>query len=150
MLGADCCSPFADSRSAQPSCAKRHGGRGQPYYKSADWNLALHRREIHKASPDDPKHPGWPAGTEGGLGGRFRPKDGSAAAITQEIKDRINRRELRLALVAALHIGVEALANLIPGLDVAADVAMVADIARTLSEYRKLAIDAIAALDFVK
>jgi hypothetical protein len=57
---------------------------------------------------------------------------------------------LRLALVAALHIGVEALANLIPGLDVAADVAMVADIARTLSEYRKLAIDAIAALDFVK
>ncbi len=23
-------------------------------------------RDIHKASPDDPKHPGWPAGTPGG------------------------------------------------------------------------------------
>jgi hypothetical protein len=33
--------------------------------------------EIRKASPDDPKHPGWPAGTEGGRGGQFRPKDGN-------------------------------------------------------------------------
>ncbi len=31
--------------------------------------------EIHKASPDDPKHPGWPAGTLGGIGGEFRPKE---------------------------------------------------------------------------
>ncbi len=70
--------------------------------------------------------------------------------ITQEIKDRINRQQLRLSLVAALHLGLEALANLIPGLDVAANVAMVANVARTLSEYRKLAIDAAAALDFLK
>jgi hypothetical protein len=28
-----------------------------------------------KASPDDPEHPGWPAGTPGGRGGKFRPKD---------------------------------------------------------------------------
>ncbi len=117
--------------------------------KFADRNPALQSREIHKASPDDPKHPGWPAGTEGGLGGKFRPKDGSEAAITQEIKDRITRRELRIGLLAALHIGVEAAANLIPGVDIAADVAMLADIARTFSEYRKLAIDAAAALDFV-
>jgi hypothetical protein len=109
-----------------------------------------HPRKIHKASPDDPKHPGWPAGTEDGLGGKFRPKDGSRASIMQEIKDRITRQKLRLNLVAALHIGVEAIANLIPGTDVAADVAMVADIARTASEYRKLAIDAAAALDFAK
>lgn len=107
-------------------------------------------RDIHKASPDDPKHPGWPKGTPGGLGGEFRPKDGSEVAITQDIKDRINRQKLRLGLVAALHIGLEALANLIPGADVAADVAMVADLARTLSEYRKLAIDATAAFNFIK
>jgi hypothetical protein len=106
--------------------------------------------EIHKASPDDPKHPGWPAGTPGGLGGEFRPKDSSELAITQDIKARINRQELRLGLVAALHIGLETLANLIPGVDVAADVAMVADLARTLSEYRKLAIDAAAAFNFIK
>jgi hypothetical protein len=106
--------------------------------------------KINKASPDDPEHPGWPAGTPGGLGGQFRPKDGSGVAVTQEIKASINRQELRLNLVAALHIGLEALANLIPGIDVPADVAMVVDIAQTLSEYKKLAIDATAALDFVK
>ena len=32
-----------------------------------------------KASSDDPNHPGWPAGTSGGRGGKFRPKDQSAA-----------------------------------------------------------------------
>ena len=35
------------------------------------------RSYVLKASPDDPKHPGWPAGTPGGEGGRFRPKDGN-------------------------------------------------------------------------
>src|ERR1700722_1347340 len=54
--------------------------------------------EIHKASPDDPKHPGWPAGTEGGRGGRFRPKGGSDAVIAQDIKERIARIKARLAL----------------------------------------------------
>ena len=128
----------------------RNDMEAQDILIKSDGNPALHPREIHKASPDDPKHPGWPAGTEGGLGGKFRPKDGSAASITQEVKDLITRQELRLNLVAALHIGVEAMANLIPGIDVAADVAMVADIARTASEYTKLAIDATAALDFAK
>jgi hypothetical protein len=118
--------------------------------KSSNWNSVLPPCEIHKASPDDPKHPGWPAKTEGGLGGKFRPKDGSEAALTQQIKDRIKREKFRINLVAAMHIGVEALANLIPGLDVAADVALVAEIARTAFEYRKLAIDAAAAFDFVK
>jgi hypothetical protein len=118
--------------------------------KRADANSGPHLYEIHKASPDDPKHPGWPAGTEGGIGGEFRPKDGSATVITQQVSERIARRKLRLNLTAAMHIGVEALANLIPGVDVAADVAMVVDIARTASEYAKLAIDATAALDFAK
>jgi hypothetical protein len=118
--------------------------------KSSNWKSAPPAREIHKASPDDPKHPGWPAGTEGGIGGQFRPKDGSEAALTQQINARINRREFRLNLVAALHIGVGALANLIPGVDIATDVAMAVDFARTASEYRQLAIDAAAAFDFVK
>jgi hypothetical protein len=116
----------------------------------SNWNSALSPHEIHKASPDDPKHPGWPARTAGGLGGEFRPKDGAGVALTQQIKDRIKREKLRINLVAALHIGVEALANLIPGVDVAADVVLVAEIARTFSEYGKLAIDAAAAFDFVK
>jgi hypothetical protein len=103
---------------------------------------------VYKASPDDPKHPGWPAGTEGGRGGQFRPKD--ASELTQKVKSLIARRALRTGLLAALRIGLEGLGNLIPGVDVAADVAMVADIALTVAEFRKLAIDATAALDFVE
>ena len=57
---------------------------------------------------------------------------------------------MRISLLAALHIGLEALGNAIPGLDVAADVAMAATVARTIAEYGQLAIDAAAALDFVK
>jgi hypothetical protein len=34
-----------------------------------------------KASPDDPKHPGWPTGTSGGRGGKFRPRSGDGAPI---------------------------------------------------------------------
>ena len=97
---------------------------------------------------DDPKHPGWPAGAEGGRGGQFRPKD--ASELTQKVKSVIARRALRTGLLAGLRIGIEALGNLIPVVDVAADVAMAADIALTVAEFRKLAIDAAAALDFVK
>jgi len=104
--------------------------------------------EFRKASPDNPKHPGWPAGTEGGRGGKFRPKDDSE--LTQQVKSLIARRALRTGLISALRIGIEALGNLIPVVDVAADVAMAADIARTVPEFWKLAIDAAAALDFVK
>jgi hypothetical protein len=36
-------------------------------------------RALLKASPDDPKHPGWPARTPGGKGGQFRPKGSTDA-----------------------------------------------------------------------
>lgn len=103
---------------------------------------------VQKASPDDPKHPGWPAGTPGGRGGQFRPKDDSE--LTQQVKSRIARRALRISLLTVLHVGLEAIGNLLPGVDVAADIAMVADIARTISEFTKLAIDAATAFDFAK
>jgi len=103
---------------------------------------------IGKASPDDPKHPGWPKGTEGGRGGQFRPK--TDAELTQQIKSRIARRGLRLGLLTILHVGLDAIGNLMPGVDVAADVALVAEIARTVSEFRKLAVDAATAFDFAK
>jgi len=118
--------------------------------KTARQKSAPQPHEIQKASPDDPKHPGWPAGTPGGLGGKFRPKDGSQAALAQQIKDRITRDQLRMNLTALLHIGVDAAANLIPGVDVPADVALVADLARTISEYRRLSIEATVAFDFVQ
>jgi hypothetical protein len=104
--------------------------------------------EIEKASADDPKRPGWPAGTPGGRGGKFRPKRESE--LTQQVKSRIARRGLRIGLLAVLRVGLEGVANLIPGVDVAADLLMIADIALTVSEFRKLAIDATAALEFAK
>src|ERR1700731_1663372 len=36
-----------------------------------------------KAGSDDPEHPGWPAGTPGGRGGKFRPKNDNGAAESQ-------------------------------------------------------------------
>ncbi len=58
--------------------------------------------------------------------------------------------ELRIGLVAGLHIGIEAAANVIPGFDIAADVALAVEIGRTTSQYKRLAIDAAAALDFIR
>ena len=118
------------------------------------WNSALHRREIFKASPDDPKHPGWPAGTEGGRGGRFRPKDGSDAVIAQDIKERIRRIEARQALrteaLAVLRLAAELLVDAVPGIGFAADAATLIDMANTIAELKKLKIDADAAIEFVK
>ena len=109
-------------------------------------------RDIHKASPDDPKHPGWPKGTPGGLGGKFCPK--TDAEISQETKSRlirtVARRALRTGLRAILRLGAEAAANLIPILDAAADAAMALDIVHVVSEYWKLATNTAAALDFVQ
>lgn len=41
--------------------------------------LAALALAMEKASPDDPKHPGWPAGAPNSQGGRFRPKDRDSA-----------------------------------------------------------------------
>lgn len=110
------------------------------------------RSEVWKASPDDPKHPGWPAGTPDGRGGKFRPKTG--AEIAPEIKARLiriaARRALRISALKFLRLSAEAAANLIPILDVAAAAALALDIADTVSQFWKLATDVTAALDFAK
>ncbi len=110
------------------------------------------RSEVQKASPDDPKHPGWPKGTEGGRGGQFRPK--ADAEIAPEIKARLirltARRALRTSALKLLRFSAEAAGNLIPILDVAADAAMVLDVADTVSQFWKLATDVTAALDFAQ
>jgi hypothetical protein len=110
--------------------------------------------EIRKASPDDPKHPGWPAGTEGGRGGQFRPKDGSDAVIAQDVIERIQRIEARRALrteaLAVLRLAAELMADAVPGIGLAADAATLIDMANTIAELKKLKIDADAAIEFVK
>jgi hypothetical protein len=110
--------------------------------------------EIRKASPDDPKHPGWPAGTEGGRGGQFRPKDGAEAVIAQDVIERIQRikarRALRTEALAALRLAAELMADAVPGVGLAADAATLIDMANTIAELKKLKIDADAAIEFVK
>lgn len=49
-------------------------------------------RTIQKASPDDPKHPGWPKNTEGGLGGEFRPKTGAEAPQQPKTETEVTQR----------------------------------------------------------
>jgi hypothetical protein len=130
--------------------------------KSADWNPDLHPRA------GAPPNPGWFAPTDGSddkpspvrtaanddptRSSDAAPSAGEhpTAALTQAIKNSISRREFRNNVAAALQIGLEALANAIPGVDVPADVAMVRTIAQALAEYGQLAIDAAAALDFAK
>ena len=141
-----------------PTCPIKRRGRASKRrtFLSSPLNssLVLRPAGLRKASPDDPEHPGWPKGTEGGLGGKFRPKDGPEAIITQEAKDRIRRivvrRALRSGALAVLRFTAEAAANAIPLVGVAADIAMLIDLANTISEFKQLKINADAAIDFIK
>lgn len=110
--------------------------------------------ELRKASPNDPKHPGWPAGTAGGLGGKFRPKDGTEAVIPEEDKQRIEslaaRRAIREDIRSLLRIGAEAALNFIPGIGEVSDVAILGELLRRAGQNRQLRIDTQAAFDFYK
>ena len=140
-----------------PTCRAKRRERASTediLIKSVDSSLVLRPARFRKASPDDPEHPGWPKGTEGGLGGKFRPKDGPEAVITQEAKDRIRRlvvrRALRRGALAALRITAEAAANVVPFVGVAADIAMLIDLVNTITEFRALKINADAAIGFIE
>jgi hypothetical protein len=113
--------------------------------------------KLVKASPDDPEHPGWPKGTEGGKGGQFRPKDGAAAETTtaEKLARLAVRRQLRRALVHTLlrhaaRLAIEAAGDVVPGLDVVAGAATIADLAVMAEENAALKRDADAAIKFVQ
>jgi hypothetical protein len=57
----------------------------------------LDAEALFKASADDPKHPGWPAGTPGGRGGKFRPKAEPATSASRfpESMELAARKSLR-------------------------------------------------------
>jgi acetolactate synthase regulatory subunit len=105
-----------------------------------------------KASPDDPKHPGWPKGTPDRKGGQFRPK--TDAEIAPEVAARLiritARRGLRIVALKLLRLVPEAAANVVPFLDVVADAALVLDVTDAVSQFWKLATDVTAALDFAR
>ncbi|MDI9847273.1 hypothetical protein QM467_04260 [Rhodoblastus sp. 17X3] len=110
-----------------------------------------------KASPDDPEHPGWPKGTEGGKGGQFRPKNGVSAETTpaEKLARLAVRRQLRRALVHMLlhhaaSLAVEVAGDAVPGLDAFAGAATIADFAAMAQENATLKRDAAAAIEFVQ
>jgi hypothetical protein len=71
---------------------------------------ALGIAPVEKASPDDPKHPGWPAGAPDSQGGRFRPKtpDDYPSGPPKEEPNSFGR--MTNALAAAIKAGIRRLA----------------------------------------
>ena len=66
---------------------------------------------LGKARPDDSEHPGWPAGTPGGRGGKFRPKDDATNEgenATPTASERSGDEKIRLAQEDTPGIGSDA------------------------------------------
>jgi hypothetical protein len=108
--------------------------------------------------------PGWPAGAPGGRGGQFRPKEHAGALILDEVKRQAqaqaNRHAQRLIIREAVRdllsperiarLAGEAGANAVPGANIAADVAMIAEIVAMTADAIELARDTEAAIEFVR
>jgi hypothetical protein len=133
-----------DSRFPHQSHAAVLTGKGATVFVALGMHAAS-RLGFSKASADDPVHPGWPAGTPGGLGGKFRPKDAGEKAVKRQAL----RRAIRALLLQAATLPPEIAANLLPVLGAAADIAMVAQLAKTSLEFHQLDIDTKAAFDFL-
>jgi hypothetical protein len=75
------------------------GANGQ----SANVETQSAKPMLGKASPDDAEHPGWPKGTPGGRGGKFRPKDdqgGEAPANSASIVEEDSRPKTHYAALS--------------------------------------------------
>lgn len=98
--------------------------------------LALVEYFLGKASPDDPEHPGYPAGAPDDEGGEFRPKDETLVEESAEHKlERLKAlREFRAAAKAVLVLLRTAPLEEVPGIDIAANIKAVADLAQIAIE----------------
>ena len=115
--------------------------------------LALVECFLNKASADDPKNPGWPAGTPGGLGGRYMPKDtspGALAIAAQKLKRLKALRAFRAAAQVAMVLLRTAVVEEIPVVNVLADIKAAADLARIAIDLGNDEKEINAALDFVQ
>jgi hypothetical protein len=77
--------PIEANAHGQGANAGHTGANGQ----SAGVETQSAKLALLKASSDDPEHPGWPAGTPGGRGGKFRPKDGAASGQVESRGPRV-------------------------------------------------------------
>jgi|SRR6185437_1798270 hypothetical protein len=115
--------------------------------------LALVECFLAKASPDDPEHPGYPAGDPDGRGGEFEPKDETEQEkerIIRELKSENIRREFfvasRAVLIAIGSLPVDA----VPGPDVASVAATLIEIAHAAAEIHSDDVEMDLAIDFIK
>lgn len=111
--------------------------------------LALVECFLSKASPDDPQHPGYPAGAPDGRGGQYMPKDKSAGTL-QELRRLKALREFRAAAQAAMVVLVAAPLEAVPGVDVAVSVETALQLGRIAIELGNNEKEISEAMDFVK
>lgn len=111
--------------------------------------LALIEYFLSKASADDPVHPGYPAGTPGGLGGKFMPKDKGPEAL-QELKRLEALRAFRAGAQAAMVLLTMAPLEGVPGVDVGASVRAALELGRIAIELGNDVKEINEAMDFVR
>jgi hypothetical protein len=106
------------NQNAETTPGTRKGNSNQPHppgdnFNRPQWSGTVHS-SLLKASPDDPEHPGWPAGTPDGRGGKFRPKDGDARDGTNGSLDVPEGAPRGRAQFAALETGTQTDASRAP------------------------------------
>lgn len=109
-----------------------------------------------KASPDDSKHPGWPAGTPGGLGGKFRPKTASevpTASKTPKTLERATQRAARRIIRGRLVDYLKRTTNLEDEFEEKMDALgtplLLDDVGQLVEQAEEIEIEAEAAANFV-
>ena len=125
--------------------------------RAATAKVGMAKVGMAKASPDDPKHPGWPADTPDGKGGQFRPKDGTTSEWTEaKVKRLAARRSLRsilrrvLTIKRAARLATEVLGDAIPGLDAVSGAATLLDAAKLGADLAEDAVNTEAAIAFAE
>jgi hypothetical protein len=119
----------------------------------AQRRLALVECFLRKASPDDPVHPGYPAGDPDGRGGKFMPKDKSPAGLAnaaQKLKRLKALREFRAALQVALVAVTTVPLEGVPGVNVAVSVRAALELGAIAVELGNDEIEINRAIEFVE
>jgi hypothetical protein len=106
-----------------------------------------------KADPNDPVHPGWPAGTPDSIGGQYRPKDSTDEAKKKTEKDirRLGARDaFRIAAIGALKVAATLPLDAVPGLDGISAFATLHELAQTAIDLGNNQAQVDAAVAFVE
>lgn len=118
----------------------------------------LEAEALLKASTNDPKHPGWPPGTPGGLGGKFRPKTESSAPLatkTPQALERATRRAARRIIRSRLITYLKETTELKDEFDDKIDALernslLLDDIGQMVVQAQEIKVETAAALNFAQ